>query len=575
MKKVWKSIRESSRENGTVNKNKYGGNYLNGSSLGKGFVKQDLNWKYSPKRILLSISILVSGRQEDMEKCVASLDKLRRRVPCELILTDTGCPKQLQGWLKQKADKVLKFTWCNDFAAARNVGLRAAAGEWFMFMDDDEWFEDTAEIEKFFLSGEYKRYQSASYIVRNYVNREGTVWRDTHLTRMTRRRPDSRFFYPVHESLWPLLDPEKALEDFAHHYGYAYVDQEAAIAKRRRNLQILLPAIEEDPHCMKHYLQAVAEYYSMDEYESAYEIADKGIAGCEPDREENVPHIDGLYAAAVRMRLRGGHSQEAARMGQDYLENAPISDLAKASICGDLAVAYGELGENQSCRRYLWDYLEWKVFFTQDKAAWLKQETVVLDSCFENYQYKKVMGWGFAAMLSLGDGEGAEALLAEEPLEWWMDVVRRWYSLASEDGRGKWQADFQGLIGQLELQEREEHSQNEDRNKGYVRMRQLYEILTMPETETEQGLPGTQDSGKTETEPAQAGAELPAEEAGRNNDVAKEMEALAGMMKEKIRLLIGQGQRPAALEVIRQLQGYFPGDTELAQLREMCETGTD
>ena len=33
------------------------------------------------------------------------------------------------------------------------------------------------------------------------------------------------------------------------------------MAKRHRNLKLLLPAIEADPHCMKHYLQAVAEYY--------------------------------------------------------------------------------------------------------------------------------------------------------------------------------------------------------------------------------------------------------------------------------------------------------------------------
>ena len=43
------------------------------------------------KQILLSISIMVSGREETMGKCIASLERLRRRVPCELILTDTGC----------------------------------------------------------------------------------------------------------------------------------------------------------------------------------------------------------------------------------------------------------------------------------------------------------------------------------------------------------------------------------------------------------------------------------------------------------------------------------------------------
>ena len=67
-------------------------------------------------QIMLSISILVSGREETTEKCIASLDHLRGTVPCELILTDTGCPAGMQEWLQQKADKVLKFRWCNDFA---------------------------------------------------------------------------------------------------------------------------------------------------------------------------------------------------------------------------------------------------------------------------------------------------------------------------------------------------------------------------------------------------------------------------------------------------------------------------
>ena len=149
-------------------------------------------------QILLSISILVSGREETTEKCIASLDRLRRRVPCELILTDTGCSTQMHEWLKQRADKLLTFTWCNDFAAARNVGLQVASGKWFMFMDDDEWFEDTTQIEDFFLSGEYRRYQSASYVVRNYAEMDGSVWRDTPLNRMTRIRQETRFFYPIH-----------------------------------------------------------------------------------------------------------------------------------------------------------------------------------------------------------------------------------------------------------------------------------------------------------------------------------------------------------------------------------------
>ena len=55
------------------------------------------------KQIILSISILVSGREETVGKCLDSLETLRRKVPCELILTDTGCAPQLWERLRQRA----------------------------------------------------------------------------------------------------------------------------------------------------------------------------------------------------------------------------------------------------------------------------------------------------------------------------------------------------------------------------------------------------------------------------------------------------------------------------------------
>ena len=167
--------------------------------------------------ILLSISIMMSGREETAEKCIDSLARLRERVPCELILTDTGCSPKLRRRLEEKADKMLTFEWCNDFAAARNAGLLAATGKWFMFMDDDEWFESTSELEQFFLSGEYASYESAHYVVRNYVDYEGSKWADTSIARMVRRRPETRFRYPIHEILFPIPAPSKIMHDYVHH----------------------------------------------------------------------------------------------------------------------------------------------------------------------------------------------------------------------------------------------------------------------------------------------------------------------------------------------------------------------
>ena len=136
------------------------------------------------KKPLLTISMLCSGRAET-KKTLDSLNTLRERVPCELILVDTGCGKEMKELISSYADEVIPFIWCDDFAKARNAGLEKARGEWFMFLDDDECFMDTQAIEIFFLTGEYKKYGSAAYIMRNYKDERKTVYDDSYLGRMT------------------------------------------------------------------------------------------------------------------------------------------------------------------------------------------------------------------------------------------------------------------------------------------------------------------------------------------------------------------------------------------------------
>lgn len=508
------------------------------------------------KQVILSISILVSGREETVGKCIDSLEGLRRRVPCELILTDTGCEARLWERLRQRADKTLQFTWCDDFSAARNVGLKAAEGQWFMFMDDDEWFESTARIEKFFLSGEYRRYESASYIQRNYGDKAGARWGDIYLTRMIRRRPDTRFYYPIHESLRPILDPEKFLDDYVHHYGNIPEDREAWMGKRRRNLKLLLPAIEADPHCMKHYLQAAAEYYVMGEREAAGEMADKGVANMDPAMGvENLGHFDGLCAASVRISQERDQAYDAVRKGREYLEKAAVCDLAKASICCDLAIAYGMLGQWRECMRYAGSYLQWKEYFAGHKAERIRQETLLLDACFCDARARRAAGWGFAASIFLkaaGDGEG---LLEKESLEWWLETVQDWYILASEQLRENWQSDFGCLmdtIGEADQGASGLRTDVWEKGRRYSRLRQLYGILTSPETEAKESSGGTKAAAVSKAA------------------VTPEMEALAAQLKEKVRLLIRQGQKQAALGAVRQLKEYFPEDEELAELEEQC-----
>ena len=68
------------------------------------------------KSVVLSISILISGREE-MRKCLDSLSPLMEKVSCELILVDTGCNEEQLAiareciWMTTSGLKILRRLW--------------------------------------------------------------------------------------------------------------------------------------------------------------------------------------------------------------------------------------------------------------------------------------------------------------------------------------------------------------------------------------------------------------------------------------------------------------------------------
>ena len=127
--------------------------------------------------VQLTISLLVSDRMETLKKCLDSLKPLLVELDSELIVVFTGKNDETLDFVRRYTSFIIPFDWCNDFAKARNAGLKEAKGEWFLYLDDDEWFEDTREIVQFFKSGEYRQYRSACYVVRNYQDLEGKIGR--------------------------------------------------------------------------------------------------------------------------------------------------------------------------------------------------------------------------------------------------------------------------------------------------------------------------------------------------------------------------------------------------------------
>lgn len=294
------------------------------------------------KKIKLTISILISNRPDTVRKCLDSVKPLLETVDSELILTDTGCGEEVRSIIEEYTDHILDFEWCKDFSKARNLGLKEAKGEWFLFLDDDEWFDDVSELITFFNSGEYKKYGLVVYYQRNYMDMDGVDYEDLAVGRTVKLEKDIHFEYAIHECFNRVPGETKVLNTFVHHYGYVYKSEQDRIAHSERNVSLLLKEHEQDPYNLKHILQLVQEYNAIHKYEESLEMALKGIEYYK--KYETIHHfcLNSLYVNIINYYFVKEDYERLIEKSNEYFEKENLDDLAKAVIYQRLAVAYFE-----------------------------------------------------------------------------------------------------------------------------------------------------------------------------------------------------------------------------------------
>ncbi|MDD7025876.1 MAG: glycosyltransferase [Lachnospiraceae bacterium] len=297
------------------------------------------------KQKVLTISILISKRPDTVRKCLDSIKPILEELDAELILTDTGCGEEVRGIIEEYTDNIIDFVWCRDFSKARNVGLKRAKGEWFLFLDDDEWFDDVTELIDFFKSGEYKKYGLATYYQRNYMDEEGRDYEDLLVGRTIKLEKDIEFIYSIHECFNRVPGDTKVLSTFVHHYGYVYKTKAEHQAHAERNISLLLVEHEKDPYNLKHILQLVQEYNSVERYEDSLELSLKGI---EYDRQGKTTQRfcrNSLFVNVIDCYMHKEDFERIIEVGNRYLEKEELDDLAKAVIYFRLSPSYYEKGQ--------------------------------------------------------------------------------------------------------------------------------------------------------------------------------------------------------------------------------------
>ncbi len=300
------------------------------------------------KKPVLSISLLSCGKEPHIEDCLKGIDALRDRMHIEVVVVDTSPEKsgEVRDIITKYADKVVDFDWCNDFSAARNAGLRQCTGKWFMFVDDDEVLIEIDELVDFFNSGKYKKYNTASIIIRNLNNESGTSYTDNWIPRVYQRPQNARFVSRVHERYTPATYPFIALNVIANHYGYIFKTKEELDAHIERNMSLIKEELAAHPEDTNIRVQLLQEYIRMHDSDKQIETAEETLKWLKGEKDKYSYIYRGFCHGII---LRAFRIQGRLEEGIEYLaklkEKKHYLTVPKAYFAQEGARIYDEMAD--------------------------------------------------------------------------------------------------------------------------------------------------------------------------------------------------------------------------------------
>jgi glycosyltransferase involved in cell wall biosynthesis len=216
--------------------------------------------------MLLSAALIVRDEARMLDGCLASIED----VVDEIVLVDTGSQDESVDIALDHGARVIHHEWSGDFAAARNVGLEAARGEWVLYIDADERLTgaDRDSVREL-LHGA----REIAFRLLLRPDSHSTPYREH---RLWRNDPRIRFAGRIHEKVTPAIAavsrrdsrPIGDCELLLEHLGYEG-DQSH---KHRRNLPLLRAQLEREPDNLfnRHHLARVLD--GLGEHEEALNV---------------------------------------------------------------------------------------------------------------------------------------------------------------------------------------------------------------------------------------------------------------------------------------------------------------
>ncbi|MBT8342566.1 MAG: glycosyltransferase, partial [Desulfatitalea sp.] len=232
----------------------------------------------------LSLCMIVRNEAKFLAACLHAAKPLAD----EIIVVDTGSNDRTADIARLYGAQVHAFSWCDDFAAARNAALGLSGAAWVLVLDADELIAaQDFEALRSLIRSQGQGVVAYTLQTRNYCNvanaigwqanmgdyqacETGMGWFPSNKVRLFKRHPAVRFHFPVHERVEPSLRsagiPIKNCPVPVHHYGH--LDESRNLEKAKSYFSLGYAKLEEmkdDPAAVRELAVAAGQLERWDE----------------------------------------------------------------------------------------------------------------------------------------------------------------------------------------------------------------------------------------------------------------------------------------------------------------------
>ncbi|MCX7694221.1 MAG: glycosyltransferase [Caloramator sp.] len=301
--------------------------------------------------MLLSIALMIKNEEKYIEQCLQALLPLKKEIPAEIIVVDTGSTDNSVNIAKRYADRVYKEKWKDDFAYMRNLLIDKCKGSWILMVDGDEILESPKEIITFFKNNLYKKYNSAAVFIKNMNSDDESRYIIGTLVRLFKNDKKTYYTGIVHEQL-QFKSPVYRLNTTFKHYGYNSKDYQLMIYKYERNIELLKKQLNENPDDIYTLFQITQSYSMMKKDIEALNTIKRAYWLCKKE-ENSLNRYLYVYHQYVKELLKISDFQEIIRVCEEVIkEKKGYIDFYYL-----LGISYDYLGFRDKALKYYQEYL--------------------------------------------------------------------------------------------------------------------------------------------------------------------------------------------------------------------------